>query len=432
MLKKKLFPAMFIFYVLLLSLLIGLIIRKFTFTPKQIVSPAVSLSLEVSEKQEKNLVDQIYEWMELNSDGSKSIIADGMPTVNYTKPTNEPQSGILDKMIEPKKWMQKCVDWTLDIYFGEVETYFSSIIPQLDSYQKQVTTVASVSDNETKTNSKDIETTRERRVIQSEAGTIYLNIPKEEMIPSKTIDPIPELNVAPNEEVLIKDNRITDSSPVKINQRKPRILIYHTHTSESYFDDKNHMDETWHAILPHLGKIVDVGEALSNRLQELGIEVYHDKSSYDGKKFHLAYVNSREGVSKKLNETWFDMIIDIHRDGTDLPRENYLVNINGKPAAKVLYLLTKGKVISDEGHNWETNYLICSALAKKTDAKYPDLLRRIVIKDFKRYNQDLHPQAILFEIGYQKNTTAEAIYSAQLLAEVIAELFSEQPVFLLD
>ncbi len=430
MVKNKLFMILIILYTIFFSFVVGLIIHKFTSAPTQYTSPTVSFnsdnSLDVSEKlTPENLVDQIYEWMQLDSERSKSIIIDGIPTISSSQQLPENQWRFWDFIIEPKDWIKNCIDWVFGINFGKPETYLSTSIPQLDSSQEIVEVIAVQSKN-SEYNKLINDNNREPRVIKSEAGTIYLNIPKEEMI----FKPItPEVDVAFREE-----NKVEKNSLVEIVNRKPRVLIYHTHTSETYADDKYPKDNLWHTYLPHLGNIVIVGETLSTRLQELGFEVCHDQTSYDGKEFHLAYDNSRKGIQNILEKECFDMVIDIHRDGVELPKEEYVMNIKGKPAAKVLFFVTKGQVdySTAGGHDWKTNYSLCSALVEKIQEKYPGLLRRVMIRENKRYNQDLHPQALLFEVGCQKNTTAEAVYSAQLLAEVIAELFKEQPVFLLD
>jgi stage II sporulation protein P len=181
-----------------------------------------------------------------------------------------------------------------------------------------------------------------------------------------------------------------------------------------------------------------VGEELAKGLRAKGMDVYHDTTSYDGKNFSQSYGNARKGVQKIMQKNKFDLVIDLHRDGSaNLQAEkltnHYKINVNGKIAAQVMMVLTKGQIsYSSLRHNWKTNAQVCTAIAGLLQSQYPGLLRKIDSRDTVRYNQDLHPHAILLEVGYEGNKTSEVLYTAQLLTKVIAELLQEQPVFLLD
>ncbi|AZR73180.1 hypothetical protein BBF96_07150 [Anoxybacter fermentans] len=423
MLREKKFQIILILYIIVFFLIVGLIIHKFISYPEQLTSLVVQFNLEVSEKvAPEKLVHQIYKWMQLDSERSRSIIAEGIPALDG----KIKKRGFMELLVEPKNLINYFVYWTVGIDFKRPLTYLTSSIPSLKSH-KNIRTVAALKKKE----KVPAALAREKKVIRSEKGTIYLDIPEEEMLHvTKTAEPR-----------VLKDKIINTSK--RAIKRKPRVLIYHTHTSETYIDDSHPQDNLWHTLLPHLGNIVIVGDALTEGLKKLGVEVYHDTTSYDGEVFANAYNNARKGIQKLLREQSFDIVLDLHRDGKnnalDIIRDDYIIKIKGKKAARVLLIVTQGKLDylskeeQREAHpHWETNFKFCTALAAKMQEMYPGLLRRVENRENKRYNQDLHPHALLIEVGYQGNTTAEAVYTGQLLAEIIAELLKEEPIFLLD
>jgi stage II sporulation protein P len=52
---------------------------------------------------------------------------------------------------------------------------------------------------------------------------------------------------------------------------------------------------------------------------------------------------------------------------------------------------------------------------------YPGLMRPTQVRRDARYNQHLHPNSLLIEIGSVENTLEEALLAAELLANVLAE-----------
>lgn len=449
MFKQNLFKGVVIFYVIVLSLVVGMIIHKFSATPQLMASPAVSFNLDVSEKMSPDkLVNQIYTWMDLDSQRSKSILSEGIPRMG----DQEMSGGILDFVAEPKNLLDYFIYWTVGVDFGKPATYLASSLPQLDPAPLQmVSGSVSQASGEVITASA---VNRGRQILKADNGNIVLNIGKDEMIKNgqqaktEREDPParqPEQGSAQVREAPQSQSNVAGSAPApqksptnQKNSRKPRVLIYHTHGSETYFDDPHPKDSMLHTYLPNRGRVMMAGEELAKGLRAKGIDVYHDTSSYDGENFSRSYANARKGVQTILQKQSFDLVIDLHRDGSANLQSEKLTNhykhqINGKTAAQVMMVLAKGQMsYSSRRHNWKTNAQVCTAIAGQLQSKYPGLLRKIDSRDTVRFNQDLHPHAILLELGYEGNTTAEALYTAQLLADVIGELLREQPVFLLD
>ncbi len=100
---------------------------------------------------------------------------------------------------------------------------------------------------------------------------------------------------------------------IKGNNKKPQILIYHTHSQEEFSNSNGNESTT----------IIGVGDRLARILEDqFGYNVIHDKSAYDivdGKlDRNEAYDQSRVGVKKILDKyPSISLILDIHRDGVN-------------------------------------------------------------------------------------------------------------------
>lgn len=193
-----------------------------------------------------------------------------------------------------------------------------------------------------------------------------------------------------------------------------KVAIFHTHTSETYSGDTRQQDASYH-VLPageKRGQVVDVGEYLALLLERRGISTIHDATVYDGV-YSLAYVNARSGIKDLLASfPALEMILDIHRDGLEhLGREAVTVKIGGRKAARIMFIIS--------GDRGKENLIMARELAKIMEEYYPGLLWRVEVRQKRGYNQDLHPGLLLVEVGGVLNTREEALYSAELLSNVI-------------
>ena len=109
----------------------------------------------------------------------------------------------------------------------------------------------------------------------------------------------------------------------------PQILIYHTHSTESFADSvPGDRSQT----------IVGVGEHLTKILtEEYGYSVLHHTAEYDTVRDD-AYANSLPAIEQLLAENpSIQVVIDLHRDAGSPSRE-MVVDINGKPTARFMFL----------------------------------------------------------------------------------------------
>lgn len=216
-------------------------------------------------------------------------------------------------------------------------------------------------------------------------------------------------------------------------EERPSVFIYHTHTSETYIDDPRPQDNNGHVMPGNIGMIGTIGKELASVLSsKYGFKVTHTTKVHDTS-YARSYFNSRNTVKDFLNKSpEVDLILDIHRDGIKKVTENDITTVvNGMRVAKIMIVVTNGSYnfahlnLTNHHTKWKSNLNFAKKLAAKMEELYPGLLQRLEIRDT-TYNQDLHPRAILLEIGDYQNSSQEAIRSVYLLADVIAELLKSK------
>jgi len=218
-------------------------------------------------------------------------------------------------------------------------------------------------------------------------------------------------------------------------QNRPTIAIYHTHTSETYMDDPRNQDSNGHVLPGNIGNIGKVGMELARILSgKYGFRVIHTTKVHD-ESYARSYYNSRNTLKELLNSNReVDLVLDLHRDGikTNVSREAITTIINNQRTANVMIVIGNGKYNygdqknqSQSSSSWNDNLHLANSMSTLMDQMYPGLLRRVEVRDTtsNRYNQDLHPQSLLLEIGDYRNTTQEAIGAVRYVADVIGAMY---------
>ncbi|NLF29125.1 MAG: stage II sporulation protein P [Clostridiales bacterium] len=188
-------------------------------------------------------------------------------------------------------------------------------------------------------------------------------------------------------------------------ESKKKVAMYSTHSDESYVPT----DGT-ESKLKGAG-IYDVGDALKENLEKLGIEVEYSKDT-----FHPhdagAYRRSRR-TAEELLKAAPDAIFDIHRDA--IPAEQYETEVEGEDTSKVRLFVGRSNPNGDE------NRAFARQVKAVADKQYPGLVKDIFIGKG-NYNQELYPRALLLEMGTHEIEKEKAISSTQYMAEVINEV----------
>jgi len=216
--------------------------------------------------------------------------------------------------------------------------------------------------------------------------------------------------------------------PLKLDMSKkgPKVLIYHTHTSESYVlkeSDLGRKDVPSFNSNPKYN-VVRVGEELARHLRKYGIETLHNGTVHD-KVRDAAYSVSIDTLnSYKKSYPSIQVYIDVHRDaaGSDKPKLRLTKEINGKNCAQIMFVVAAEGTLPHP--KWKENLSFVLKLQQKLNEKYPGLARPIWIVEA-RYNQHISTQSILVEVGGDGNLLSECLESTRYLAEVLHEVMEE-------
>lgn len=209
----------------------------------------------------------------------------------------------------------------------------------------------------------------------------------------------------------------------------PQVLIVHTHTTESYmpYDAGYYNDGDTERTTDESKNVCAVGEALAARLRAAGIQVVHDTTVHDSPKYTGAYTRSEATVKKNLEKyPSIQVVLDIHRDGIMVDKTTKAkptVVINGKKAAQVMIIAGVVSTSALPHPNWQDNLHFALQWQKAAVAEYRELMRPVSLVA-SRYNQHLSKGYLLLEFGSEGNTLAEAVYSAELLGNILAQVLA--------
>ncbi|GMB10291.1 MAG: stage II sporulation protein P [Candidatus Improbicoccus devescovinae] len=205
------------------------------------------------------------------------------------------------------------------------------------------------------------------------------------------------------------------------NAKTPSVLIFHTHTSESYInEDLKFFNDSFSSRSQDCRyTVVAVGEEIVNALQESGIKAIHDKTVHDYPGFSGSYSRSAATVKNNIKKfPSIKLVIDIHRDSIGDKETGKIKPIfmnNNQKSSQIM-------IVSGHGFpNWEKNFSIAVKLQHKCETMFPGFTRPLIIRDAK-YNQNLTPGSLLIEIGSDVNTIEEAKRSGKMLGSSIAEV----------
>ncbi|MDR0986491.1 MAG: stage II sporulation protein P [Ruminococcus sp.] len=222
----------------------------------------------------------------------------------------------------------------------------------------------------------------------------------------------------------------TNNTPF-LRDGSPEILIYHTHATESYlpvaaevFDTNFPFRSTDRSI-----NMVAVGNAMKEELEAAGFGVIHDTTLYDEESYNGSYEASRAGVKKILAENpGIKVVLDVHRDALQKSDSEIVaptVKLSGKESAQIMIV---SNCTSDSLKypipDFKENLSLAVRINTEAEALYPGLMRPILF-DYRQYNQDLSPGALLIEVGGHGNSLGQAIYAGELFGKALGEALKE-------
>ncbi|GFR34526.1 stage II sporulation protein P [Thermobrachium celere] len=214
-----------------------------------------------------------------------------------------------------------------------------------------------------------------------------------------------------NESITVINPNDKDVPKKKLDKSKPLVLIFHTHTTESY-NPRNEKDRNF--TTDYSQNVVKVGEEIKKELEEkYGIAVIHDITIHDLPTREKGYEKSRPTVESYIKKyPSLKLIIDLHRDASDSVSKTTAI-INNERYARPMF------VVGAKNKNYKSNAEKVIKINDILNSMYPNFSRGILYKNA-RYNQDLSSKMILLEIGCNLNSLEEAIRTGKIMAKVIA------------
>lgn len=222
---------------------------------------------------------------------------------------------------------------------------------------------------------------------------------------------------------------LKEAPTIKLTEGKPQVLIYHTHSTESYeMQDLGYYKSGSSARTTNEKyNMIRVGDEIAAQLQKAGIEVIHDRELYDYPSYNGAYNRSADAVKKYLKKyPSITVTLDIHRDAIEQSggvRVKPTAVVNGKKAAQVMIIAGVDDGTMDFP-KWKENMKFASALQTRMESDYKGLTRAAMVCH-RRYNMYLTTNSLLIEVGGHANTLDEAIYSGEMIGKSLVNVLKE-------
>lgn len=208
-----------------------------------------------------------------------------------------------------------------------------------------------------------------------------------------------------------KSREETETKKVKKDNGPPRVLIYHTHATESYLPASA---GNYHTT-KEKNTVREAGMVLENTLEEAGIGVVHDKTLHDNPSYDQSYSRSFETVKALLKQyPSIECIVDLHRDATAGDVKGPVETVDGKTVAAYSY------VLSNTSPTYEDNQMFLHELNSVAQSDYGGYTGRILERPY-WYNQELLGKSVLVEMGNNRNNIQDVLACAEVFGEILAK-----------
>jgi len=198
------------------------------------------------------------------------------------------------------------------------------------------------------------------------------------------------------------------------SKEAPKVLIYHTHATESYCDSfgtgfRSEDDEA---------NMVAVGEVICTVLKKAGIETIHLTEQFDKDDWSTSYENSNAAVLRTLEKyPSIQYVFDIHRDcigNDDTGYARAVTSLYGRDTAQLMLVCGTDEGGSDHA-SWRDNLSFALQLQSSICESAPSLMRPINLRRASFY-QSTSPAALILECGTCACTLSEAKRGAVIFA----------------
>lgn len=195
------------------------------------------------------------------------------------------------------------------------------------------------------------------------------------------------------------------------------VIIINTHNAETY--------KATDGVSKIEGENAGVVKAAAHLEEVLnkkyGIITERSETIHDYPKFEESYTNSATTLENMLKENpHARVVIDIHRDAGHA--KPLTATINGRRTAQIRLIVGSDARLPHP--DWMKNREFARQVTEKMDELYPGLSLGYRVQSG-RYNQHLHPRAILLEVGNDLNSLDEALAAMELFADVLYHLLRD-------
>ena len=228
------------------------------------------------------------------------------------------------------------------------------------------------------------------------------------------------------------DKILDEGASLSIKDKsKPTVLIYHSHTHESFValeGGKYYKGETTQSSNKS-ENVVRVGDAIVEQLEKAGFNVIHDTDFHDDDYNH-SYEHSGKKIDRILKKyPSVDVTVDIHRDsvgveGDKKARTSLVREINGKKAAQIMIITGCEENFIKDFPNWYDNLHFALGLQKQFASDFPGLARPLYFAD-RRYDMYKTKNSVLIEVGSDGNTLEQAVYSGKMVGVTLANYLEQ-------
>lgn len=211
---------------------------------------------------------------------------------------------------------------------------------------------------------------------------------------------------------------------LRVTKDNPNMLIYHTHSSETYSDQPK---DNYHSTDKE-SSVLAVGDALTTELSNKGWGVIHS-TTYNDLSYNESYQTSLNTAKSVLSQyESVDIVIDLHRNGLKIKdeatkksiHEKETVEVNGETVAKFFFVVgQRNQNVAELKKEAEE----ITALAQK---KYPGIVGGVVMKEYGRFNQYIADNCLLVEVGSNATSVKESKATTKYLAEVLDEYYRDK------
>lgn len=214
--------------------------------------------------------------------------------------------------------------------------------------------------------------------------------------------------------------------PVTLTKKGVQVLIVSTHGAESYTPTAT---ETYtHTEVDRTTdnnfNVIRVGKEMADVLNANGISTMQITELFDTPSYNGSYTRALNAITKAIKENpSIKVVIDVHRDYMETKegvKYKTTAMIDGKETAQLMFVT--GTSQSGLSHdNWEQNLSFQMKIQERMNTKYPGIMRPMLLREG-RYNQHVSPGSMLVECGTSGNSLGEALSSARLFAQTLAEM----------